>query len=343
MAYGHLVKKMTEKLVKQEFTKVQDFDPDHIFDCGQCFRWFKEADGSYSGIVEGCFANVSFKRGSDLDGGKVIIWSNLFSENPAQREKFWSHYLDLERDYGNIKRLLTTEDSVMGKAVQVGHGIRILNQNKWETLISFIISQNNNIPRIKGCIEALCAAYGRPIGTREGATLHAFPSIDRLSVLREEDMEALKLGYRARYIAETARKIAYDGGSFLGTSDLIETEKVKEYLLLLPGVGEKVANCILLFSMGKSEVFPIDVWMRRIMSRFYGMGEHNTASMNDYAQRNFGEFSGIAQQYLFYYIRRMKEDDPKSYMRLQLEEDMSVNADDNDKDKDEKGSAELPT
>jgi N-glycosylase/DNA lyase len=317
---------MADALVKQVFHNVKDFNLDHIFDCGQCFRWHREKDGSYSGVVEGSFANISFRTGEAGNGGTVTIWSNLFEQSPSLREKYWINYLDLGRDYGLIKRVLTTEDSIMGKAVRVGSGIRILNQNKWETLISFIISQNNNIPRIKTCIEALCAAQGRAIGTREGATLHSFPSVDRLSVLREEDLDVCRLGYRAKYIAETARRVAYDGGAFLETGDRMPTAKIEEYLLSLPGVGPKVANCILLFSMRKADVFPIDVWMRRVMSRFYGMGEHNTAAMLDYSQRNFGPYGGIAQQYLFYYIREMQKNDPEAYARLALDREPEADA-----------------
>ncbi|MDR0817495.1 MAG: 8-oxoguanine DNA glycosylase [Clostridiales Family XIII bacterium] len=312
---------MGGSLVKQIFHNVRDFNLDHIFECGQCFRWHREPDGSYSGVVEGCFANISFAMDEANAGGTVTIWSNLYDQSPSLREKYWINYLDLGRDYGLIKRVLTTEDSTMAKAVKVGSGIRILNQNKWETLISFIISQNNNIPRIKSCIESLCSAHGRPIGTRGISTLHSFPSIDKLSVLREQDFNICRLGYRAQYIAETARRVAYDGGAFLETGDRMPTEKIEEYLLSLPGVGPKVANCILLFAMKKSEVFPIDVWMRRVMSRLYGMGEHNTAAMQDYARRNFGEYGGIAQQYLFYYIREMQKNDPEAYARLRLDKE----------------------
>ncbi|MDR0817933.1 MAG: 8-oxoguanine DNA glycosylase [Clostridiales Family XIII bacterium] len=318
---------MTGALKKQEFYNVKDFNLDHIFDCGQCFRWHKEHDGSYSGIVEGSFSNISYKMNTDISGGgTVTIWSNLYEQSPSLREKYWINYLDLGRDYGLIKRLLTTEDAIMAKAVKVGSGIRILNQNKWETLISFIISQNNNLPRIRTCIEALCDAQGRLIGTRRGTALHSFPSVDRLSVLRGEDLDVCRLGYRSKYIAETARRVAYDGGAFLETGDRMPTANIEEYLLSLPGVGPKVANCILLFAMRKSEVFPIDVWMRRVMSRFYGMGEHNTAAMKDYAQRNFGQYGGIAQQYLFYYIREMQKHDPIAYAKLELDKEPDAEA-----------------
>jgi N-glycosylase/DNA lyase len=311
---------MSGDLVKQVFENVRDFNLDDIFDCGQCFRWNKEADGSYSGIVESAFANISFlPYAGEEDEGVVTIWSNHLAQSPSLREKFWRNYLDLDRDYAAIKRLLATEDSVMTKAIRVSGGIRILNQNKWETLISFLISQNNNIPRIKSCIERLCVEHGRRIGRLKGKAIYAFPSIDRLSELRENHLDSCRLGYRAKYIVETARQVAYDGGAFLDTGESIPTAKIEEYLLSLSGVGPKVANCIMLFSMKKSEVFPIDVWVRRVMNRLYGMGETNISAMKDYAERNFGAYGGIAQQYLFNYIRMLARIEPKTYAKLQMD------------------------
>jgi N-glycosylase/DNA lyase len=329
-------------LVKTVFREVTDFDPEDIFECGQCFRWSRQPDGSYSGVVEGSFANVAYipdeKR---YNIGDVRIWSNLYAGDGGaggsgtggtgsagagsaaadRREKFWRNYFDLGRDYTKIKRILSTEDSVMTRAVRLGGGIRILNQNKWETLISFIISQNNNIPRIKGCIEALCREHGRNIGLLKGVPLYAFPSVDRLSVLRSGDLDTCRLGYRAGYIADTARRVALDGGRILNQGEKLPTAELEQYLLSLPGVGPKVAHCVMLFSMKKTDAFPIDVWMRRVMAGVYGMSERNISGMRDYAERNFGEYGGIAQQYLFNYIRKLKRDNPAAYERLGLEKE----------------------
>ncbi|MDR2163385.1 MAG: 8-oxoguanine DNA glycosylase [Clostridiales Family XIII bacterium] len=311
---------MTGTLVKTVFKNVMDFDLEDIFECGQCFRWRRQPDGSYSGIVEGSFANVSYIAGEDSDGtGDVKIWSNLFASDRERRDRYWRNYFDLDRNYTRIKRILTTEDSVMRKAVRTGGGIRILNQNKWETLISFIISQNNNIPRIQGCIEILCREHGRNIGLLHGEPLYSFPSVDRLSVLNEDDLDVCRLGYRARYISQAARIVAMDGGMVLEDGESMPKAALEEYLLSLPGVGPKVANCVMLFSMKKAEVFPIDVWMRRVMAGLYGMSERNLSGMQDYAKRNFGEYGGIAQQYLFNYVRKLKRDDPTTYARLGLD------------------------
>ncbi|MDR0519900.1 MAG: 8-oxoguanine DNA glycosylase [Clostridiales Family XIII bacterium] len=309
-------------LVETVFDEVADFDTEDIFECGQCFRWRRQPDGSYSGIVEGSFANVSYVPDEKRDNiGQVKIWSNLLASDEDRREKYWRNYLDLDRDYTKIKRILSTEDYIMTRAARIGGGIRVLNQNKWETLISFIVSQNNNIPRIQGCIEALCREHGRNIGSLKGEPLYSFPSVERLSVLRAEDLGSCRLGYRAKYIADTARAIAMDGGKTLTAAEQMPTDELEEYLLSLPGVGPKVANCVMLFSMKKTEVFPIDVWMRRVMGRVYGMSERNMSGMRDYAARNFGEYGGIAQQYLFNYIRKLKTDNPAAYERLGLEED----------------------
>ncbi|MDR1067724.1 MAG: 8-oxoguanine DNA glycosylase [Clostridiales Family XIII bacterium] len=310
---------MANDLGKLIFNNVSDFNLDDTFDCGQCFRWNRESDGSWSGIVAGAFANISFAPTRGENTGSVVIWSNLHAGDPARREAYWRDYLDLGRDYGAIKRILGTEDPVMQKAIKAGPGIRILNQNKWETLISFLISQNNNIPRIRGCIESLCRAHGRRIGKLKGSSVFSFPTIERLAALEDSDLDMCRLGYRARYIAETAKQVARDGGARLEAGEDVPTAEIESYLESLTGVGPKVANCIMLFSMKKTEVFPIDVWVRRVMNRFYGMGEENVSAIKDYAERNFGEYGGIAQQYLFNYIRTIKDDNPALYERFGFE------------------------
>ena len=308
------------------FTDIRDFDLDQIMNCGQCFRWSREDDGSYSGIISDAFANVSFipKEGSRYEG-RLRIWSNLLPESHDLRVKFWRNYLDLDKDYGRIKLLLSTEDSVMRKAIKAGEGLRILNQDKWETLVTFIVSQNNNIPRIKKCVESLCTNFGERIGKLHGEYIYGFPSIETLAKTREEELAPCRLGYRARYIAEAARQVAFDGGALLSTGDKVETSKIEKYLLSLSGVGPKVAHCVMLFSMKKSEAFPIDVWVRRVMNRLYGMSEDNLSAMRDYAERNFGELGGIAQQYLFNYIRDIATSNPRLYKRLNFEEPPSQN------------------
>lgn len=261
---------------------LKDFNLKHIFDCGQCFRWTEEEDGSYTGIAHGKPVNMSFSRGS------------LVIDNCTEKDfnEIWKDYLDLERDYGEIKKKLMKSDRNMEKAIPAGQGIRILHQDLWEIIISFIISQNNNIPRIRGCIEKLAALYGESAGEYRGKEWFNLPDPGALAELTVEDLEPVRLGYRSRYLIGTAKAVREKG--------LPENE---EELLDLPGVGPKVANCISLFGMGNMESFPVDVWVQRVMHEVYGIDEKNKKEMHNYAAEHFGNLGGIAQQYLFYYIR----------------------------------------
>lgn len=269
-------------------TGVRDFNLDHIFDCGQCFRWEKQEDASYTGIAMGKVVNMSFDSGTlTIRGAGEDDFQNI-----------WKSYLDLERDYGEIKRQLAERDVTMKLAIASGEGIRILRQDLWETIVSFIISQNNNIPRIKGCIEKLAENFGEEVccsldcaGARE-KRWYSVPDVETLAALTVEELEPVRLGYRARYLIETARTVCEKG---LPTN----LEELSE----LTGVGPKVANCINLFGLGDFSSFPIDVWVRRVMNRLYGIDEKDMKGMASFASKTFGELGGIAQQYLFYYIR----------------------------------------
>jgi len=291
-------------LAELRLEDIGDFLPEHTFGCGQCFRWRREADGSWSGVVSGSFANLSYMPAAgEKDRGVITIRSGLFADNPVRREKYWRNYLDLDRDYADAKQTLAANDKVMARAVRAGGGIRILNQEKWETLVSFIISQNNNIPRITGCIENLCRHFGARIGKFGDREYYSFPSVSDLADLDVKDLAACRLGYRAKYIVDTAAAVSRDGGAKLESGGDLPIEEIESYLLSLPGVGPKVAGCILLFAMKKTEAFPVDVWVKRVMNRFYGIDENNPAAIKDYAARNFGNCGGLAQQYLFNYIR----------------------------------------
>ena len=293
---------------KRELTKlvlenIRDFDIAAIFESGQCFRFSREPDGSYTGVISGCFANISYDNEEDI----LTIWSDYMPKSEALSLRFWRNYFDLDRDYKEIKQELSDNDPVMERAILAGSGLRVLNQDPWETLISFIISQNSNIPRIRGCIEALCTRFGEKIGYFENRELFAFPTIKALAASSEEELDSCKLGYRTQYIAETARLVNIDGGAFLSAAGAANTEKVEKYLLSLSGVGPKVAHCVMLFSLRKTEIFPIDVWVARAMNRLYGIAENDHDAMRDYANRHFAQWGGIAQMYLFEYIRHNPE------------------------------------
>ena len=274
---------------------VRDFHPEHIFECGQCFRWNRQDDGSYTGTAMGRIVNIRLcpegDEGEKACAGKVIIKN----ASPEDYEKIWREYLDLDRDYGRIKQRLSAGDEVMENAVAAGRGIRILKQDLWETIVSFIISQNNNIPRIKGCIEKLSALAGERLEDYDGQAVYALPTVERLARLEADDLAPVRLGYRAPYLIKTARMVAEKG-----------LPENYEEVSALCGVGPKVANCITLFGLHDLSSFPIDVWVRRVMNEMYGFEEKDVRGMAAFAAERFGELGGIAQQYLFYYIRSKK-------------------------------------
>ena len=280
---------------------INDFNLDHIFDCGQCFRWEKNAEGSYTGIAHGRIVTADYN-----DKSRTL---SLAGADEKDFEDIWRNYFDLNRDYSAIKKELARKDNIIKSAIEFGHGIRILNQEKWETLISFIISQNNNIPRIKKCINSLAATLGEQAGAINGTTYYSLPSPERLASATLDDLAPCRLGYRAKYLIETARAVADEGVEALerlGNSEVSSAEALQE-LRRYCGVGPKVANCISLFSLGKFDSFPIDVWVKKVMNRLYGIDEGDMKAMTSFAAETFGEYGGIAQQYLFYYITHNKD------------------------------------
>lgn len=272
---------------------VKDFNTDHIFDCGQCFRWQRQEDGSYIGPAMGRVVKISY-------ADRQLIIDNCGKED---FENIWKKYLDLDTDYGLIKEKLSAEDQIMQAASEYGYGIRILRQDFWETVVSFIISQNNNIPRIKGCIESICEKFGEHAGEYGGKAFFSIPSPSTLASLSSEDLAPCRLGYRAPYLVKMARQFVDRGGPDVVEAELKNAEDPIQALQQFCGIGPKVAACISLFGLGRMDAFPIDVWMRRVMNRLYDIDEKDVKAMKDYAKKHFGENGGIAQQYLFYYIR----------------------------------------
>ena len=273
--------------------KCENFEPKDVFECGQCFRWNREDDGSYTGVFHKNVLNV--KKQDE----KIVFTGNCNLQEIKD-------YFDLNRDYKSIIDKLEVVDDNLKNSISYGKGIRILNQDLWETIISFIISANNNIPRIKGIIERISKAYGEKIEF-EGKEYYAFPSPKELSKASVEDLRNLGLGFRDERVFETTRKIA--SGEFdLNMLYNISTNEAREKLLELAGVGPKVADCILLFSdLKRFDVFPIDVWVRRVMNELYIHNpDENKVSKKEIqklADEKFGALQGIAQQYLFYWKR----------------------------------------
>ena len=269
---------------------IHDFDPVQVFECGQCFRWNREQDGSYTGVVRGKVANVAFESGA-------LILDNVTFE---EFEGIWFDYFDLGRDYGEIKKAVAVDD-IMKEAIGFGGGIRLLRQEPWETMISFIISANNNIPRIKKIINDISGQYGNELYYC-GRRFHSFPEADKLAHCSLEQLQTCRAGYRCGYIRETAQSVA--GGSFdISGLFAVDTAEARKALLGLKGVGGKVADCILLFSGVGFDVFPTDVWVKRVMEELYFKREASLNEIRGFALNYFGKYAGAAQQYLFYYAR----------------------------------------
>lgn len=249
---------------------------DLTLDCGQAFRWTQEQDKSWSGVVNGVYLNIS-RRGDD------IVLKDTTKEN---FDSIWCNYFDFDKDYVSICDTLK-QDSLIAPTVDEYYGIRILNQDSWEALCSFVISQQNNIKRIKGIIDRLCRTYGDKV--KEG--YYSFPSAQKLSNLTVADFEALGTGYRAKYLEKLAKSVA-NGDIDLNKIKTLTLEEARKELLNIYGVGIKVANCALLFGFGFYDAFPVDVWMKRVME-YYPNG----------LPECFNGIGGIAQQYLFHWAR----------------------------------------
>ncbi len=259
-----------------------------VFDCGQCFRFEPDEKGVFSGIV-----HRKLLYAENIDDKFVI-----YPVTKAEVDEFFYDFFDFSYDYNLINEKLST-DETLKNAVMASPGMRILNQEPFETLISFIISQNNNIKRIKKIIRELCRLCGKQIGE----DLYAFPTAEELSTLTLEELYKAGLGYRAPYIYETTRAIK-DGFSLDSLFDMDYLSAKKE-LLTLKGIGPKVADCILLFAFKKREAFPKDVWMKRVLNTVYGFEPKNDTELVAFASEKFPEFAGLAQQYLFNYVRKL--------------------------------------
>lgn len=286
---------MKEQELKIE--NVNSFNLTHIFECGQCFRWNKNKDMSYTGIVGKNVINIS-KINND-------IYVRSFGEDGL--ETLFNTYFDMNTDYEKIKNKLRKIDRFMEESIKYGDGIRLLNQDLWETIISFIISANNNIPRIKGIIERICKRYGNKI-VWNGIEYYSFPTPEQLGKATIQDLRILGLGFRDVRVYETTKIVINGEIDFDKLHKEKDTQIVRDELLKLPGVGPKVGDCILLFStLKRLDVFPIDVWVRRVMNELYIHNEDenkvNKKLVLKIANEKFGNLCGIAQQYLFYWKR----------------------------------------
>lgn len=264
------MKKMSIKVNNSNFNLKQTFL------CGQCFRWKETENGAFSGVAMGKRLTLSEQD------GKIVIDGITKSELPK-----WSAYFDLDTDYSEYIRRFSA-DKTLKAACEVSSGIRILRQEPFETLISFIISQNNNIPRISGIIGRLCESFGEDIGGGD----FAFPTAEKLRGIEPEDLAPLRAGFRAKYIADAVNRVN-SGEINFDEIDELPLDSAREKLKRIVGVGDKVADCVLLFAFHKLDAFPKDVWVKRLMAEFYpdGLPECTKGA------------EGVAQQYLFDYVR----------------------------------------
>ncbi|MDO4419161.1 MAG: DNA glycosylase [Ruminococcus sp.] len=262
---------------KIEVYGITDFELRDTLMCGQCFRFKENTDGSFTGVAFG--KEITLSKNHDT----LTLYTS--------EEDFlniWRSYFDLDLDYSKIKSDLSKIHPTLKEAARFAPGIRILRQEPFEALISFIISQNNNIKRISGIVERLCTLCGKEIS--EG--VFAFPTVDELAKLTAEDLAPIRAGFRARYIADAVQKVK-SGEVNLNALKELSYDKAKAELMKITGVGSKVADCVLLYGFHKLEGFPVDVWMKRAMDRLFP----------NFTGADFGEYAGIAQQYIFHYAR----------------------------------------
>jgi N-glycosylase/DNA lyase len=277
-------------------TNFTHFHIDQILECGQCFRFWRLGHMHYALVA---FGRVLYVR--QYADAVEFCYAGSAPEM-AEFQEIWLPYFDLRRDYGAIAAKITKGDPVMQAAVNFAPGIRILRQEPWEMLISFIISANNRIPQIMNVIKNISARYGTQIDAQN----YAFPDAKQLARASLEDLRALKTGFRDRYIVDAAHKAAA-GALDMNRDTQLSTEDLRKSLMGVHGVGEKVAHCILLFGYGRTDAFPVDTWVRKVMRQYYFNGEAaSAAQIHNLARERFGEYSGFAQQYLFHYIRSEK-------------------------------------
>ncbi|MBM7835649.1 DNA-3-methyladenine glycosylase family protein [Clostridium sardiniense] len=275
---------------------VKNFNIKQILECGQCFRWEKKAELDYIVIAYGRVIEVV------QEDDKVTI----LNSNEEDFKNIWFEYFDLERDYSKIKEELS-KDEILKKSVDYGYGIRILNQEPFELVISFIVSARNSIPSIKKTIKKISERWGTEIEYK-GEKFYTFPTPEMLKDATEDEIRETGASFRSKYIVDTVANINKDLDNLEGVYNLeritsLTDDECHTALQEFKGVGAKVADCIMLFSMSKYSAFPVDVWVKRAMMHFYNAEEGSLNKIRIFARNEFKDLSGFAQQYLFYYAR----------------------------------------
>lgn len=275
---------------------VCDFDLAQTLECGQCFHFVKLDEEDYVLTAKGYVLHVSQEADT----------VTFYDTDKDEYVNVWKDYFDMDRDYSAIKKKLLEKDDKLKDAIESMWGVRILNQDFFETLISFIISQNKQIPHIKKIVADISAKFGTYKGTYGGADMYTFPTLEQLANASEEDFKELKTGFRAPYIMDAIRRNMAGQFNINELKSMDYDSCIKE-LMTIKGVGEKVANCVSLFGLGKKEAFPVDVWIKRIMETMYFDGVDTPKDkIAAFAKEQFGKLGGFAQQYLFYYGKSIK-------------------------------------
>ncbi len=271
--------------------KVDCFNLKYTLECGQCFRW-KNNNDYYVGVIKDRVIKIR------QDGDYIYVRSN----EQKDLEKVVKEYFELEKDYGSIEKRIASLDDYVKKALKNTSGMRHLKQDFFETIISYIISANNNIPRISKSVNEISKRYGKKIEF-DDEEYYLFPTPEQLKDVTIDDYRACGVGFRDKYIYNTVKRINNKEIDLVKMQDM-DTPSLRKELLSLMGIGPKVADCILLFSCGRQEVFPIDVWVERVMKKLY-FNDKNISKKEilKYASDNFGNDAGIVQQHLFYNIR----------------------------------------
>lgn len=264
---------MTERLLT-------DFDIDQIARSGQCFRFRPLGEQHYALVAGGRYVEIRQQ-------GQIV----RFDCPEEEFEAVWRPYFDLEADYSRYKSAVAKRDKYLQSAVAAGGGLRILRQDLWETIVCFIISQQNNIARITKCVENLCLLFGETCYNRSKQVYNAFPTAERLAACTADELAPIRLGYRAKYILAAARQIA-SGEVNLDAVRRMDYVHAKAELMRLTGVGVKVAECICLFALHHIDAFPIDTHIRQMLDAHYPKG---------FPLRRYKGFAGVMQQYAFYY------------------------------------------
>ncbi len=269
-----------------------DFDIEEVLECGQCFHFTRLSEGNYELLSFGKYLSVSQQE------TKLILHNTSMEDF----DTYWRQYFDLDKDYSSIKSNILEQDSRLKEAIDAKPGIRILRQDFFETLISFIISQNKQIPHIKQIVHTISERFGSEILLEDGRKVYTFPTVEQLSRITEDELRGCKVGFRAPYIKCAVDMVA--SGEITEEKLLrLSVNEARELLMTIKGVGEKVANCVLLFGLGFTDTFPVDVWMKRIMEYMYFDKPQDKKTIEAFAMEKYGSLAGYAQQYLFFYGR----------------------------------------